>query len=338
MRGGVERAKATAPYGAAMPCAIDIERGVVTWIGIEGAAFTEPLFGMTVERLVRDGHPLMQTGLDELAAGESSDVRPAGIILHVSRCGSTLLANMLGRHPSIVAFKEPDLLSLLATAAVDDPELRPLRMDQFTAVLRAMSAAAAGVGCRAVVKLSSPLTPLAPEIAARHPDVPLVAVVRPVEEVVASLLSLQPAWASLVADPMVAARSWPGLLGALRDPPWPPHEFYAATWAVDVAAILSLGPRETLLCDYAALRDNAARALQVVLDHLGIGFDPGMLELMLASAVTYAKDPYARRPFDPLGQDARPPLSAAERRDVARVAFDAMSSLDAAVSSRTAAS
>src|SRR5437868_6806406 len=69
----------------------------VRWMDFGSASLTEPFFNMTVERL--RSPPLLAREMEaDLAslirrAADLPPVEPAGMIVHVSRCGSTLLSN-----------------------------------------------------------------------------------------------------------------------------------------------------------------------------------------------------------------------------------------------------
>ena len=85
---------------------------VVRWIDARGLRLDEPFFAQTVNSL-RDGErpPLeCETELSALerAAGSRS-VMPSGIIVHVTRCGSTLLTNALRAAEHSVVLSEPQI-------------------------------------------------------------------------------------------------------------------------------------------------------------------------------------------------------------------------------------
>lgn len=67
------------------------------WMEMSDVALTEPLFHQTVERLSRQkpAHHELLTDLDAVLQLEkiTDSLRPTGFIFHVSRCGSTLVAN-----------------------------------------------------------------------------------------------------------------------------------------------------------------------------------------------------------------------------------------------------
>ena len=88
----------------------------VYWADLSAERFAEPFFDQTVNRWVAglDARPLVRTGLEALAAldGEPS-LEPAGMIFHLSRCGSTLVSRLLGTLPGVVVLAEPAPLNTL---------------------------------------------------------------------------------------------------------------------------------------------------------------------------------------------------------------------------------
>jgi hypothetical protein len=97
----------------------------IEWIFGDGARFTEPFLDDTLARL-RFAHPAAntraarpRTPLDALRAMPPG-APLAGLIFHVSRCGSTLVAQMLAALPHHIVASEPPILDdLLRTAALD---------------------------------------------------------------------------------------------------------------------------------------------------------------------------------------------------------------------------
>ncbi len=86
-------------------------RPIVDWGHLGTRRFTEPFFTQTIDRCVRHPADLLfrpQTPLEELGdmAGAQAGVRPAGFIFHMSRCGSTLISQMLAASPENVVLSE----------------------------------------------------------------------------------------------------------------------------------------------------------------------------------------------------------------------------------------
>ena len=94
------------------------ETGEIDWALID-EPFTEPFFEQTADRAMR--HPFNLAFarrtplavLDELHARAPS-LAPAGFVFHMSRCGSTLIAQMLSRLSATIVLSEPQPLDALA--------------------------------------------------------------------------------------------------------------------------------------------------------------------------------------------------------------------------------
>jgi hypothetical protein len=92
------------------------ESRVVQWIDVGDASFDEPTFRLTVaRRLSTPGTRATATGLDALTQlpAIAPHLSPRGFIFHMSRVGSTLLANALRASPSNLVVVEPRPLNQL---------------------------------------------------------------------------------------------------------------------------------------------------------------------------------------------------------------------------------
>ena len=89
---------------------------MVDWADLSADRFVEPFFDETVARWATGPYarPLVRTGLDGLLALDSEpSLEPAGMIFHLSRCGSTLVSRLLGTLPGVVVLAEPSPLTAL---------------------------------------------------------------------------------------------------------------------------------------------------------------------------------------------------------------------------------
>ena len=83
----------------------------VDWCLTEGVPFTDPFFDETVERCFRDPCRLLfrrTTALDAVGrfVTDHPGLEPAGFMFHMSRCGSTLVAQMLAQSPRHLVLSE----------------------------------------------------------------------------------------------------------------------------------------------------------------------------------------------------------------------------------------
>lgn len=89
----------------------DGPRPTLDWCFTDGVAFTAPFFDQTVEDCFRDPCRLLfqrRTGMEEagrLVAGHPG-LPPAAFVFHMSRCGSTLVAQMLAAVPEHLVLSE----------------------------------------------------------------------------------------------------------------------------------------------------------------------------------------------------------------------------------------
>src|SRR5690606_18117450 len=99
----------------------------VHWLDVAGLEVPRVL---THERL-RDlvvAHPrrLRATTLRVSGAAPAASTRPIGLLVHLSRCGSTLAANLLGAAPDATVLVEPEALN----AVLVDPTLTGERSEE----------------------------------------------------------------------------------------------------------------------------------------------------------------------------------------------------------------
>jgi hypothetical protein len=110
------------------PIAVDFDddRPVMRWCFTEGIEFTDPFFDQTVERCLQDPFRLLfwrQTGVEALAelSAVSPGLQPSGLIFHMSRCGSTLLTQMLAGLDDALVMSEPPVIDRILRARTHCP-------------------------------------------------------------------------------------------------------------------------------------------------------------------------------------------------------------------------
>lgn len=99
---------------------------MIDWCYLNGARFTEPFFGETVQRSLRSPFNLLfrhQTSVEVLLDWQQRrpGLVPAGFIFHVSRCGSTLLAQMLAALPANIVISEAGVIDSIIRANLHHP-------------------------------------------------------------------------------------------------------------------------------------------------------------------------------------------------------------------------
>ncbi len=171
-------------------------RGLVDWCHLGDLRFTAPFFEQTIAAAM--AHPFnllfgVTTSLDALVAPASFELRPAGLIFHMSRCGSTLAAQMLASLPRNVVLSEPGPLGQVLRAPAGLPDVTA---ETVVGWLRALTAALARrrhpQERNLVIKLEGWHALVLPIIRRAFPDVPWAFLYRRPVEVLASIDALRP--------------------------------------------------------------------------------------------------------------------------------------------------
>lgn len=103
-------------------------RPFVDWCYMGDKRFTEPFFDDTIERRFREPFNLLfrhQTPIEFLAEinAHSEIIAPTGFIFHLSRCGSTLISQMLAAVESNIVKSEPPPVDWVLRSDVKNPEI-----------------------------------------------------------------------------------------------------------------------------------------------------------------------------------------------------------------------
>jgi hypothetical protein len=220
---------------------------------------------------------------------------PDGLIFHMSRCGSTLVSQMLAAMPGGIVVSEAPPLDAIVQMAHSHPEA-PL--EQRIALLRGMAAALGrdrfGNRRHYVIKTDSWHSLALPLFRAAFPDTPWVFLFRNPTEVMVSQMRMR------------GSQTVPGIqldpVFAIPDPNSLSAEEYIARVLnrVSQAAVDHAGIGGALFVDYADLPDAVERR---ILPHFGIRPDPEALAAMRAAAAWDAKTPSFA--FEPDAEDKR---------------------------------
>ena len=102
------------------PMELDARKRELTWFHLPGGRFHEPFFETTLRRHRWSAHSL-KTPLDVLRGSNGNAPHPEAIFFHSSRCGSTLVMQLLSRVPGCRTLSEPPIVdTLLHLEGVDD--------------------------------------------------------------------------------------------------------------------------------------------------------------------------------------------------------------------------
>lgn len=176
-----------------LPVHADCETGIVEWSHFGGARLIEPFFEdssrqarlLPFNRLVK-----WRTGVSDFTAAPRNDgLTPSGFIFHMSRCGSTLVSQMLAAAPEHIVVSEPPPLDAIVQHAARHGRLLD---DETIGMLQAMVAALgrdqAGDAKRYFLKLDAWHAAAIPLFRRAFPDIPWAFLYRdPVEVIVSHL-------------------------------------------------------------------------------------------------------------------------------------------------------
>jgi gluconate kinase len=116
------------PSGRWMPIALDWRKGSprLDWCHRGNARFSEPFFDQTISKHLSSPFNRLfrhQTPLDALAEYTATrpDLAPSGLIFHMSRCGSTLIAQMLAALPQTIVLAEAEPIDAVLRSHLRNP-------------------------------------------------------------------------------------------------------------------------------------------------------------------------------------------------------------------------
>lgn len=272
---------------------------VVDWCRMGTRRFTEPFFDHTVQAAMQEPFNLLfrhQLPLDSLIEWQerSPGPPPRGFIFHMSRCGSTLVSQMLAALPGHIVLSEPPPLDALLRT-----DLRGADDGQRIAWLRAwvgIMGQPRNGGHDLFVKLDAWHVFDLPLLRRAFPDTPWIFLFRnPVEVMV-----------SAISNP--GMHLVPGMIGATLpgiDPGeamrMPQAEYIARVLAAVMRTALEhVGPLGGKAIDYSSLPEGVFSAIA---PHFGLSLSPAQIEAMKAVTAFHAKTPYFN--FEPDSETKR---------------------------------
>jgi hypothetical protein len=164
----------------------------VDWCRLGDTRFTEPFFEQTLSTALRNPARLLfrrQTPVAVLEAGQDdpSALPPRGFIFHLSRCGSTLAAQLLAALPqNLVLSEAPPIDQLLNLQRCDPTLTRERRVAQFRGLIHALSRPRHRDERQVFIKFDSWHMLELPLILEAFPDVPWIFLYRDPVEIMVS--------------------------------------------------------------------------------------------------------------------------------------------------------
>jgi hypothetical protein len=283
---GLSRLAATVPNADQWPprqwLPVQAVGAVVDWANFAGMPLSEPFFAASARRaMARPFNRLFRhcTALDAFIDNRAIEdsLAPDGFIFHMSRCGSTLVAQMLAALPGSVVVSEARPLDAIVRLGVVLPPAR--RAEALRAMVAALGRRRSEGDRRYFLKLDFRQTVALPLFRKVFPAVPWIFLYRdPV-----AVLESQMRQRGIETLPELAA--YPGVFG---DAGTPAEESCAQILAeICEAAIAHLGTGGGLSVNYADLPN----AIAPILSHFGIHCGGKEQAAMAAAARRDAKSP-----------------------------------------------
>jgi hypothetical protein len=292
----------TTPAKGWLPVSIGLDspsgQRLVRWMEFGSAKLSEPFFEQTVERLRRAEPPAAETqsGLEKLLDLGLSPVTPAGFIFHVSRCGSTLIANALKTADRTVVVSEAPPLSILlhpdaesfSTLGTWDQNRRAL----FHSLTWLFAHYRTGEPERLVIKFPSWNLLYWSVVRTYWPAVPCVVVIRdPVEVMIANLEG--GGWMEWKKSPELASRlfGWGNLTRPVEE--MSNEEYGARVLRSFYNCASEMAGQGCRILDYQDIDAEQVRSIAAV-----FGLDlPGADNRLEEIFKVYSKDPSGSQPF-----------------------------------------
>jgi gluconate kinase len=261
----------------------------VHWTDFGAAPLSEPFFEQSVGRVLRKPFNRLfphSTPIEALARAADAGrlVPPDGFVFHMSRCGSTLVSQMLAALPGAIAISEAGPIETIVAARRVRPDLREEERARWLAwMIGALGRARRGDERRCFVKLDAWHALDLPLFRRAFPSTPWIFLYRdPVETLVSHLRRR----GMHMTPPLVAAERF----GLEAPESWLDPARYCARVlaAICLAAADGLALGGGLLVNYSQLPHAVATA---ILPHFGVSPDARDRAAMAAAARRDAKSP-----------------------------------------------
>lgn len=195
------------PTESLLPISLHIEGKMVSvdWMEFNPHELRDPFFQQTIRRLRRrqPTPSVCRTGLSDLIDLNSKGrfIEPAGIILHISRCGSTLVSNSLRYAKNALVMSEAPIIGmalrlgrLQTTSPNDARKLQAASAALLRSAIGLYANSSFGVDTRIIIKANAFNIVQIRKIRRIWPTVPILILIRDPTEVVVSNLRRRSGW------------------------------------------------------------------------------------------------------------------------------------------------
>ena len=282
----------------------------VDWCYAGSTRFAQPFFRDSVQQILRSPFSLLfrrQTSIDILSERlrDNQGLSPTGFIFHMSRCGSTLVSQMLAALLcNIVISEAPPIDSVLKHRGDDTATISLLR-----SIVNALGQKRNNDEKNYFIKFDSWNTLDLELIEAAFPNVPWIFLYREPLEVIVS--HMQKRGSQMIPDSVGRIIPGVGLDEALK---MSAEEYCARALASFCETALEhAGNANAMFVNYNELPD---AALTRVLEHFRVSFDEDELDRMRAAAQFNAKTPQLI--FEPDSESKRAAATDSAREAAAR--------------------
>ncbi len=272
------------------------------WMYFDGKAFTEPFFDETLNRIRRlpankRGIPSCSSIPFMIAEGQTADSVPlSAFIFHISRCGSTLLTQMLSTDPQHIVLSEVPLFDDLLRLPHRFPAIgQAFSVNAFAAALRLLGRNRTGAGRHLFVKTDCWHVFFYQEIRRVFPETPILLLYRDPGEVLRSQQKIR----GVQSVPSNLEPAFTGIPAG----DFPPHDldgYFSALLERIMARMTEIAradPRAVLV-NY---REGPLSMVRKLEQATGLGFAASAIEAMDRRSLFHAK-----RPAEPFETEKEP--------------------------------
>jgi len=298
-----------------LPTGVNADDHVVSLARLARSGFHEVWYDDTAAKADGQSRQVPFRAFTEQFA-DRRDNEQLRLIGHTSRCGSTLLANLLALRPATMVLNEPDFVTIpvrrIALAAGG------AEAQTFGSLLRALlnftCHAAAAAGRVSVIKLTSWTVPVVVASLGRREDTSWLFLWADPGKMVASNVAKHPSWGKDTENGRAAARLT-GIDGIMPGT----VKFYANIWCRIVDSFQPAdGKLRSRTLGYQDLSRDKAAALLAAEKWFDLTSDTGLPADFEQESTRYSKGSPAEK-FEPVKSHLRSPLDQHEIREVGAI-------------------